>query len=68
MVVAQAAVTQFQMPVSNLIMASLIVTGPAQLAFTRFIADRLFEKKIDVVRPNFNGLLLCVLIAGHAFA
>ncbi len=65
-VVPQYVVTQFQVSVTNLIMSSLIVTGPVQLAFTRFIADRLFEKKMDVVMPNFNGLLLCVMIVSGA--
>ena len=55
-------VTQFQVSVTYLIAASLILTGPAQLSFTRFIADRLFEKKLDMVLPNFNGMLLVVIL------
>jgi uncharacterized membrane protein len=43
--------------------ASLIFTGPVQLAFTRYIADRLFEKKDALVLPNFNGLLVVVTAA-----
>src|SRR5215813_941330 len=56
-------ITQFQVSVTYLIAGSLILTGPAQLAFTRFIADRLFEKQTDAVLPNFNGMLLIVVLA-----
>ncbi len=53
-------VNQFQISVTYLMVCSLIVTGLVQLAFTRFIADRLFESKFDWVLPNFNGLMLVV--------
>ena len=59
-VVPQYMVTQFQTSVTYLIAGSLIATGPIQLAFTRFIADRLYEKQEDRVLPNFNGVLLLV--------
>lgn len=59
-VVPQYMVTQFQTSVTYLIAASLIATGPVQLAFTRFIADRLYEKREDRVLPNFNGVLFLV--------
>jgi uncharacterized membrane protein len=59
-VVPAFLVTQFQVSVTYLIATSLIFTGVIQLAFTRFVSDRLFEKKNDVVLPNFNGLLLIV--------
>lgn len=54
-------VTQFQVSVLYLIALSLIFTGFAQLSFTRFVADRLFEKKPELVFPNFCGLLLGIL-------
>jgi uncharacterized membrane protein len=56
-------ITQFQVSVTYLMVASLIFTGPVQLAFTRYIADRLFEKKDALVLPNFNGLLVVVTAA-----
>jgi uncharacterized membrane protein len=62
-VVPAYMVTQFQTSVTYLIAGSLIATGPVQLAFTRFIADRLYEKRDDRVLPNFNGVLLVVTIA-----
>ena len=64
-VVPQTQIAQFQVSVTYLIMSSLALTGFVQLAFTRFISDRLFEKKDQMVMPNFNGLLLIVMaVAG----
>ena len=61
-VVPEYMITQFQTSVTYLIAGSLIATGPVQLAFTRFIADRLYEKQEDRVLPNFNGVLLVVTV------
>ena len=55
-------ITQFQVSVTHLMVASLVLTGAVQLAFTRYIADRLFEKKGELVLPNFNGMLMVVMI------
>lgn len=44
-VVPDYLVTQFQVSVTYLVAMSLCLTGFAQLAFTRFTADRIFEKK-----------------------
>ena len=49
-------ITQFQVTVTHMIAASLILTGFAQLAFTRFVADRLFERRADIVAANYQGL------------
>ena len=62
MVVPSFLVTQFQTSVTYLVASSLILTGLVQLAFTRFISDRLFEKQQDLVLPNLHGLLLVVLL------
>jgi uncharacterized membrane protein len=59
-VVPDLLITQFQVSVTYIISVSLVLTGLVQLAFTRFTADRLFEKKPDMILPNFNGLLLTV--------
>ncbi len=53
-------VSQFQVSVTYIMVGSLILTGLVQLAFTRFVADRLFESKFDWVLPNFNGVMLLV--------
>lgn len=57
-------VTQFQVSVTYLIATSLIFTGFAQLSLTRFVSDRLFEKRDDLVVSNLNGVLLLVLVTG----
>ena len=67
MVVPEFLITQFQVSVTYLIAFSLTLTGFAQLAFTRFTADRLFEKRANVILPNFNGLLLWVTLLTGLF-
>jgi uncharacterized membrane protein len=61
-------INQFQVTVTYLIALSLMLTGFVQLAFTRFIADRLFEKHDDEVLPNFNGVLLLVTLVSGTIA
>ena len=43
-VVPNFLVTQFQTSVTYLVACSLILTGFVQLAFTRFVSDRLFKR------------------------
>lgn len=61
-VVPNFLVTQFQTSVTYLVACSLILTGFVQLAFTRFVSDRLFEKQRDLILPNLHGLLLIVMV------
>ncbi|MFM0736213.1 exopolysaccharide Pel transporter PelG [Paraburkholderia xenovorans] len=56
-------ITQFQVSVTYLISLSLILTGPLQLAYTRFTSDRLFEKRDDLVLPNFHAVAFVVTVA-----
>ena len=60
MVIPNAAVAQFQVSVTYLIAISLLLTGFIQLAFTRFCADRSFEKREELILPNFGGVTLLV--------
>ena len=53
-------VAQFQISVTYLIATSLILTGFIQSSFTRFVADRLFEKQDRRVLPNFHGVVSLV--------
>lgn len=62
-VIPSHLVTQFQTSVTYLIASSLIYTGGVQLAFTRFVSDRLFEEQDEMVMPNLNGLLMLVIIS-----
>ncbi|HYF60232.1 MAG TPA: exopolysaccharide Pel transporter PelG [Burkholderiaceae bacterium] len=55
-----APVVQFQVTVTWLIACSLILTGFFQLAFTRYVADRLFERRRDAVVPAYHGVLAAV--------
>ncbi|HTJ94910.1 MAG TPA: exopolysaccharide Pel transporter PelG [Pararobbsia sp.] len=61
-VIPDFLITQFQVSVTYMIAASLILTGFVQLAFTRFMSDRLFEKRVDLVLPNFNSIVLIATI------
>lgn len=61
-------VTQFQTSVTYLVATSLIFTGLAQVAFTRFISDRIFEKKWKDLLPNVHGLLTVVLLSATVLA
>jgi uncharacterized membrane protein len=61
--VADRQITQFQVTVTYLIMLSLVLTGPIQLSFTRWVADRLFERRNELIVPNFLGALLIVVTA-----
>ncbi|MEM5385743.1 exopolysaccharide Pel transporter PelG [Paraburkholderia phymatum] len=62
-VVPTGLITQFQVSVTYLIALSLILTGPLQLAFTRFTSDRFFEKRRDLVLPNFHAVIFIVTAA-----
>lgn len=53
-------ITQFQVSVTYIIATSLVLTGLLQLTFTRFTADRLFDKDESVILPNFYGVLFVV--------
>ena len=63
-VVPQFMIVQFQVSVTYIIAGSLILTGPFQLAFTRFTADRLFEKRQDVILTNYHAVALSVTLIG----
>ncbi len=67
-VVPTVLITQFQVSVTYMIAFSLILTGPIQLWFTRFVSDRLFEKRDDLVLPNYHAVLLVTTLAAGAFA
>lgn len=57
-----AALERFQVSVTWLFAASLLLTGPLQLMFTRFTADREFVGELDQIVPNLIGALtLCAV-------
>lgn len=63
-VIPNVLIAQFQTSITYLIAFSLIYTGFVQLAFTRYCADRIFEKEHFRLLPNLNGLLLVVTTLG----
>jgi uncharacterized membrane protein len=63
-VIPNVLIAQFQTSITYLIAFSLIFTGFVQLAYTRYSADRIFEKEHFRLLPNLNGLLLVVTACG----
>ena len=61
-------VTQFQVSVTYLIAASLIITGVVQLAFTRWVSDQLYVRKNDIIVPNLAGVLLVTNVVAGTLA
>jgi len=61
-------VGQFQISVTYLMAASLIITGPLQLMLTRFIADKLYEKHDEQVLPNLTGAIFIIIIVSGTLA
>lgn len=54
----------YQVLITYAVALSLILSGPFQLMFTRYVADRLFEKELERVLPNYlTALTLCMLIS-----
>ncbi|TAM09496.1 MAG: histidine kinase [Nevskiaceae bacterium] len=58
----------FQVSVTYLVAVSLILSGLAQLVYTRYVADRLYEKRADAVLPNLIGVLTLGNVIAGAFA
>ena len=61
-VIPEIGVRQFLVTVTYLMASSLILTGGLQLFFTRFVSDRLFERKHELILPNLLGVLLLVTL------
>ncbi len=61
-------VRQFLVTTTYLFACSLITTGGLQVFFTRFVSDRLFEKKPQSILPNLLGIMLIVTIGGGLLA
>jgi uncharacterized membrane protein len=58
-------VGEFQVSVTYLMALSLIVTGPLQFLLARFVSDRHYEKRNDLILPNLLGALgLVTLLSG----
>ena len=61
-------VRQFLVTTTYLFACSLIATGGLQVFFTRFVSDRLFEKKPHVILPNLLGIMLIATVVAGLLA
>ena len=61
-------VEQFQVTISYLMAGSLILSSPLQMMFTRFAADRIFEKRDYMILPNLIGALSITVVASAGLA
>jgi uncharacterized membrane protein len=59
---------RFQVSVTYVIATTLILTGGLQLGLSRFIADRLFEKKPELVLPNLLGAMTLTSVVSGCIA
>ncbi len=57
-------IMQFHISVTYTIAISLIISSPFQLLFTRYVADRHFEKRFEKILPNFLGVMSLSMILG----
>lgn len=58
-------VEEFQISVTYLMAFSLLLTSPLQLMFTRFVADKVYEKQESLVLPNLLGAItLTIIVSG----
>jgi polysaccharide biosynthesis protein PelG len=62
------SVVQFQVATTWLFAGSLVIGGPLQLAFTRFVADREYQGENDQIVPNLLGALTCTSAGATALA
>lgn len=58
----KTVLTKFQVSITYLIAFSLIYSGFTQLVFTRYIADRIFEREYEKLLPNFIGIIILNII------
>jgi uncharacterized membrane protein len=62
LVVPKVFLQQFQVSVTYLFVFSLIFSGVFQFSYVRYIADRLFERRTDLVLPTFMATLLVLTL------
>ncbi|MFK7994633.1 MAG: exopolysaccharide Pel transporter PelG [Granulosicoccus sp.] len=58
-------IRQFTTSVTWIMGASLVLTGLLQLVFTRFVADRLYENRLQLINANlFGALTITTAVSG----
>jgi uncharacterized membrane protein len=68
LVIPSVQITRFQVSVTWLIALSLVYTGGFQLIYTRYVADRLFDRRPECVVPNLTGAMLILLLPASVMA
>ena len=63
----QRDVLVYQVLITYAVALSLILSGPFQLMFTRYVADRLFEKELERILPNFITALIFSMLISFIF-
>lgn len=64
----KSIIMQFHISITYTIAISLLISSPFQLLFTRYVADRHFEKKFEKILPNFLGAISLSMIIGLGFS
>ncbi len=64
----ESFVQEFQISITYLMAFSLLLTSPLQLLFSRFIADKIYQKKEEQILPNLLGVILLVVIVSGLLA
>ena len=64
----KSIVMKFHISITYTIALSLIISSPFQLLFTRYVADRHFEKKFEKILPNFFGVISISMAIGFIFS
>ncbi|WP_457680835.1 exopolysaccharide Pel transporter PelG [Thermovibrio sp.] len=53
-----------QVVITYITALSLIISSPLQLTFSRYVADRIFNKEIDRILPNLIGAITVMIVSG----
>jgi len=59
---------EFMVMITYIMALSLVVTSFLQLSFSRYVADRVFEKRVEKIFPNTFGAVLLAMILGSGVA
>ncbi len=60
-------IIKFQVSITYLLAMSLIFSSLFQLSFSRYIADRIYDRKQERILPGFIGVLFLIFTLGFLF-
>lgn len=67
-VTEEITLIKFQTLITYMVAFSLILSGFSQLVIARFLADRFFEGKKEILLPNLLGVILINMFFGSIFS